>query len=541
MKLKNILSQALCVILILTAAGCTEKGETSSVNSSVSSEAHQTAYSRDYLTLLYSAADTFNPYTLKTDVNRQLCKLLYEPLVKVSDTFEPVNALARSVDVSGKRCIVILQDAVFTDGSNVMGEDVKYSYELAKKSNTTYAKKLYLVDSVSVSDNKVTFKLKKNDPYFANVLDFPIIKKGSDKKTDSDSVVLPPVGCGRYKLNKAYDGLVQNESYFGRIGAIKEVKLINAPDEESVSHYNEIGAADMYFSEISDGNITRMSGKKEAINLNNLVYIGINQNYAPLDKQALRQAISSAINRVKLCEEAYYNNALPATGIFHPLWAETKSVQNIQIEANEEITVENLKEIGYNKLNSAGIRINSNGTPLKFTLLVNSENRIKVLAANTVASQLKSVGISVTVVEKSYKQYMSDLKNGKFQLYLGEIKFTDNMDVSSLFLKGGSAAYGLPKVKDDEKAASSNISSSTSSKQNEKSKETSKTSSQKVLAEYYNGKATAKDIAAVLQTEMAVVPICYRTGVLFYNSKISNVKNASLSDIYFSVESFTVN
>jgi len=540
MNLKKIISFLVATSLVLTLGGCgnNEKKETEKVSSAIEETEKK---QKDYITLLYSSADTFNPYNLKTDVNRQICKLLYEPLIKVSDDFEPVKALAKSVNTKGKVCTVVIRNAKFSDGTAVTAKDVEYSFNLAKKSKTTYSKKLYEVKSVEAEGNKIVFNLSKNDPYFQNVLDFPIIKKGSDKKTNSDSVLLPPVGCGRYKLNKKGDGLVVNKNYFGKKGSIKKIVLINAPDTESVAHYTEIGAADIYFSEISDGKIFRMSGTRKEINLNNMVYIGINHNYAPLNEKSLRHAISSALNRTKLCEEAFYNNALPATGFFHPSWEETKAVQNIQIKTSNEITIENLEEIGYNKLNSGGIRVNSNGIQLRFTLLVNSENRIRVLAANTIAAQLKELGIGITVVEMPYKKYKAALKKGDFQLYLGEVKFTDNMDLSSIVMKNGSAAFGLPKTnpkkdsKDEEDSKKEDVKSD-----NSKTKYI-KTASQKVLGEFYKGKNTIKDVAAVLQSEMPVIPVCYRTGALFYNDKIENVNNSSISDIYFSIDSYLIN
>lgn len=534
MRFRSLICLTLVGVLLLGLTACNSDKDTSSSYISATESTEEIKSGRNYLTLLYSAADSFNPYTLKTDVNRQISKLLYEPLVKVSNEYEPVNALASTVSVGGKVCTVSLKNAKFSDGTAVLAEDVVYSYNLAKQSSTVYAQKLYEVESASVENGKILFKLSKNDPYFANVLDFPIIKKDSDTKTDSDSVSLPPIGCGRFKLNDSKNGLVLNEGYYSKINNIKEIRLINAPDAESVAHYTEIGAADMYFTEISDGNITRMSGIRKEVNLNNLVFIGINQNYAPLDNRSLRHAISSAVDRMKLCERAYYNNAVAANGFFHPQWKEAGSVQNLEIQSNKEITVENLEEIGYNKLNSQGIRVNSNGTPLKFTLMVNSENRIRVLAANTVAEQLKSMGIDIAIVEKSYDQYISALQSGSFQLYLGEVKFTDNMDVSQLFMKDGSVAYGLPKVKETEKSEES----VSEEKEEEKTKATT---SQAVLEEFYKGNATVKDVAAVLQTEMSVVPLCYRTGVLFYNSSIKNVNNSALSDIYFSIESYLIN
>ena len=535
MRFKTLICTVLMLCLVLTACG---KGDAPSKDSSSNKSESATKSSRDYLTLLYSNADSFNPYTVKTDTNRQIVKLLYEPLVKVNDRFEAVNSVASSVEVKGNVCTVSLKLIKFSDGTELTAEDVVYSCELARNSETGYKDKLYEVQSVKADGKNVIFTLTKNDPYFANVLDFPIIKKGSDKLTNSDSVSLPPIGCGRFKLNETLDGLVENKYYKGKIENIKKIKLINAPDTESVAHYTEIGAADMYYTEISDGQITRMSGNRAEVNLNNLVYIGINQNYAPLNQANLRQAISSAVDRTKLCKTAYYNNALPATGFFHPSWKETSSVQNLQINANEEITVENLEEIGYNKLDGEGVRVNSNGTPLKFTLLVNSENRIRVLAANTIASQLKAVGISITVIERPYEQYLSALQSGSFQLYLGEIKLTDNMDISPLLTSGGSLGFGMPNIG----ATSTEGKEETDGETQEETVTVSqRSSSETVLKEFYNSNATIKDVAAVLQTDMPVVPLCYRTGVLFYNKNIKNVKNSSSGDIYFSIESYLIN
>ena len=542
MKLNKIICCVLCFLLALSFSGC-KKSDGNLSGSLTEENLVQQTNAKDYITLLYSAADSFNPYTLKTDINRQIVKLLYEPLVKLNNNFEVVNSLASSVEMNGKECRVTLKNARFSDGTTLSSDDVIYSYNLARNSETSYGKKLYEVESVRrEGESGLVFNINKNDPYFPAVLDFPIIKKDSDTLTDSDSVSLPPVGCGKYRLNDEYNGMVANDYYFEKPKSISNIKLVNAPDSESVAHYTEIGAADIYFTEISDGNITRMSGNRQEINLNNLVYLGFNQNYAPLGEQRLRQAISSALDRVKFCESAYYNNALPATGFFHPAWKETSSVQNIQIEAKTEITIENLEEIGYNKLNGEGLRVNSNVVPLKFTLLVNSENRIRVLAANTVAKQLKTVGIGITVVEKSYADYLSCLQSGNFQLYLGEIRLTENMDFSQLVLEGGAVAFGLPKVDSAEEGAEEPKEEETEQENEEEETDPKEkdTSSQSVLNEFYNGNATVRDVAAVLQTEMPIVPICYRTGVLFYNENIENVKNASFSDIYFSIYSYSV-
>ena len=543
--MKRLKITAIVLSALIFLSGCRAKPDGTS-SSAEPPTAVSAAGSRNYLTMLYSAADTFNPYTAATDINRQLCRLLYEPLLKTDNSYNISYSLAQSAEVKGKECTVALKSRYFSDGSALTADDVVYSFNLAKKSNTEYAYKLYEALSATVRDSKtVVIKLDRADPYFATTLDFPIIKKGSDTKTDSDGVTHPPIGCGRFKLNDSEDKLITNEHDPGKDRAIKEIRLINAPDSDAVGHYVEIGAADMYYSDISDGNILRMSGKKVNINLNHLIYIGANLSDEQLSLNALRQAISSGLDRKEICRDGYFNNALPANGFFNPAWEAVKSVQNINLQANKEITVENLEEIGYNKLDSAGVRTNGAGKKLKFELLVNKENRLRVTAARIIANRLSEYGISVNVAEKSFADYTAALSSGNFQLYLAEVAITPNMDISSLITEGGSAAYGIKKPekkedgkKADEKTEQTGSTESTASEA-EQTEEQSLTAAE-LVSGFYAGTNTLADLSSVLQTEMPVIPLCYRTGVLFYNDKIENVNNSSCSDIYFSIDSYSV-
>ncbi|MEE1238501.1 MAG: ABC transporter substrate-binding protein [Acutalibacteraceae bacterium] len=535
----------LVVIMLLLLSGC--RGNTDNTSSSLPADfVGDSSSERDYITLLYSASDTFNPYTATTDSNRQLCKLIYEPLLKLDNEFNISYSLAERVELNDKECTVTLKSISFSDGSQLTADDVVYSFNLAKNSSTEYGYKLYAAESASANGLRtVVFRLSKADPYFTNLLDFPILKKGSDKATTSDSVVLPPVGCGRYKVDDSLTKLTLNDESIRNAAeySIKEIRLIDAPDSESLSHYVEIGAADMHYSDISDGNILRMSGKKVDININHLVYIGVNQSYGDLAKNELRQAISSAIDRTAVCRDGYYNNAIAATGFFNPLWEPVKSVQNIETTANQEITIENLEKIGYNSVGDKGIRQKSSGTRLQFDMLVNKENRMRVAAAQLVANQLTNFGIKINIVEKSYADYITALSSGNFQLYFAEVALTPNMDLSSLVAEGGSAAYGVKKNDKTEVTGSSETSDAEGVSDTESIVETEETgaTAAELIEGLYSGKNTVADVASVLQTEMPLIPVCYRTGVLFYNDNIENVNDSSVSDIYFSIESYKYN
>lgn len=471
--------------------------------------------------LAYNSADTFNPYTAATLLNRNLCSLIFDPLIKIDADFNAVNILAAVTELVGDTCTVTLETAYFSDGSMLTADDVVYSFNLAKSSTGSYKAMLSEVVSAEARDgSSVIFKFQKADPNAVNLLTFPIIKIGTDQLKNEDNVYLPPVGCGRYTLNADHTGLVSNKNWHGGAVNIGEINLINAPDKESLAHSVEIGAIDYYYTDLSDCNIIRMSGERVNVALNNLVYIGINMNLDYLNNSYMRHAISAAINRNAVCEQGYYNNALPASGLFNPKWNAVSGIQTIENSANQKIAIENLDEIGYNSKDDNGYYINSAGKTLALTLLVNSENAFRLNAAKLIAAQLGAVGIKLNVKAVSYAEYTELLAAGQFELYIAEVNITDNMDISPLVTEGGAVAYGIKKSTDGDATETMALSN--------------------VISAYYSGTGNVTDVAVTAISEMPVIPVCYRMGVLFCSEKIEANNAASADDIFFGFENINI-
>ena len=526
--MKKTVSILICFCIMLCLVSCKSGNDT--VNSSQPDSAvlsENGAENKKSISLLYSYGDAFDPYTAATAANRQLSMLLYDCLVKTDNNFNAVYNLAQSAQTVDRVCTVKLRDAVFTDGTPLTADDVIYSYNMAKNCQR-YLNNFYEVTSVSASDSKtVVFNLSQCDPYFVNLLDFPIIKNGTSGLTNADGKKIAPTGCGRYFLSEDGLSLKLNTNYYGKRGVIETINLINSPDAASTSHYVEVGAADIYYTE--DGDIVRMSGKRTDVNLNRLVYIGINSSYDSLQSREMRYAISSALDRNAVCASAYYNNAEPASGYYNPYFEPASVHQTIEKTPNVKITVENLSKIGYNNLNSSGFYANSSGNNPSFTLLVNSENASRVSAANLISDQCKSVGIQINVVQCSYEQYLNRLSSGDFQLYLGEIQLLDNMDFTNLVVAGGSAAFGV---------GLENSSVGDTPEQNGDAVEAPKDSCKQILDAYHKGECGISDVAGTLLTEMPQIPVCYLNAALFYSSDITGGVSASTSDIYFSIENY---
>lgn len=485
------------------------------------------------INLAWNSADSLNPYTAQTELNRTLSVLLFDSLYKVNGDFEAVPLLAEKGVLSGNIFTVTLSLAYFSDGSRVTADDVVYSFNIAKQSNTRYAHILKSIKSANVAgEGLVNFTCEKIDPYVMNLLDFPVIKQGSDNKRNADNIIMPPIGSGRYVFDTENDILTANTARVSPIKKYKTIKLINAAGQEALSHVIDIGVIDVYYTSLDDCNILRMQGKRQNISLNNLVYIGFNMKSGICKNVNFRQAVSAAIDRAKICENAYFTNAAAASGIFHPNFPAISGIQSISETANLNIALENLSKMGYNDKNSKGIFIDSNGRELAVTLLCNKENQFRSGAAELIVKQLAAAGIKVIKEEVAFETYKQRLTAGQFQLYLAETNILNNMDVSALLCPGGALAYGLPLP--DNKTEQPVITVPDTTDVPEEPQSTVTLSG--VIEGFYKGKNTVADIASLAISDMAVAPICYRTGILFCSDKISNILGTYEGDIYAFLE-----
>jgi len=528
MKALRFLSLMLAFCLLLGGCGGGDQQGETEPDASVSDPSG--GYN---MQLIFDQTDSFNPFLAESKQNRELCLLLFDPLITLDQNFSPVYKIAESATLGGKTCTIKLKTINFSDGSALTSADVLYSLGLAKESEN-YKLKLSNVAAGSAVDSKtLVITLEKADPYFINLLDFPIIKSGSDTLKSIDNIPLPPIGCGRYTLNETQNGLVANEGYYGGAMNIKKIGLINAPDAESAEHYISAGAVSVCYDDYSDSSVPRMSGIKKTVPLNNLVYLGINMKNTFLRDKYLRYAISSAINREAITEDGYYGNATPAKGPFNPLWKEAEGFQTLQIQNNNKIAIENLEKIGYNSIDNEGYRLTSSGKRISLSLLVNSDNSARVAVGNAIVKQLAAVGIEVKLKAVPYAEYLSLLKSGSFELYLAEVRLLNNMDLSQLVVSGGSMNFGVSSKEPVSDDLSDNAAPADPDGIN--------LTAASAVSGFYAGKYTLGDVAAAFISEMPIVPLCYRSGVIMFTHKLSAEPICSESDIFSNISDYSFN
>ena len=495
------------VMLAVTAA-CSDGGDAGGTEShATASQADEAVYE---LTLPFSAKDVLNPYTAKTKQNQELAHLLYDPLVKASDAFEPIYYLAKQVVQTDKTLEISLNKAAFTDGSALTAEDVIYSIRQAQAEGSRYVSKLSNIASAYIGESgNVIIQLTHDDPYFAVNLDFPIIKSDTADLRNDNFLPIPPIGCGRYTLQteKGVSSLQANPNYYRGQITLQTIGLVDCPDNDSLNHYLSIEKINMIYSDLSDVTIPKLAGTSTKTLSSSLVYLGANGQYGPLTSPQLRLAVSFSLDRSQISESAFFGYAEPATSLFHPKWAAIGGLKSIDESANEQLAVAYLEELGYNILDEDGYRVNSLGNRLTLSLLYNKENNARAAVANQVAIQLKRCGIQLQPEGVTFEEYAQRLSSGSFDLYIGEVRLSNSMDVYPLFNTPG-IVYGIPT----ESAAA------------------------EAFQSYYRGETDLLGAVSAFVSEMPFLPLCYRNGVILSSSAVAPALHYSTSDLYNDIE-----
>lgn len=552
-KVKKTITFLLLIIYsILLFSGCNEADNTQSDGAFYDS-AQTSKKTSETISLLYSSKDSLDPYTCVTEQNADLSQLIFDPLLIIDNQYEIEYRLAKNVEVSNNVCTIKLINAKFSDGSSVTADDVVFSFNKAKNSKTTrHSAALKYASYATANDTTtVVISLKRNDPYFANLLTFPIMKKGSDQLKDTDNQSLVPIGAGRYVFDNQTATLTLNPNYYGAVSVIKTIETVDCPDTESVTQAINSGMVDHYFSDLSGNTIPKMNGTSLSIAQNRIVFLGINSKNPQLSNSLFRQAISSAIDRQEICKSAYYGYASPALGPVPTIWSQAEGMLSIQSSSNAEISKNNIELAGYTKKDKDGFYLLKNDSPITFTLLVNANNNSRSLAADMISKTLANVGIKIKIKSVNETQYYAMLRSGSYDLFLGEIRYEDNMDLSGI-ISIESASKLLPNSTSSEEniSTSSKISSKpTISVSSDVSDNLSNSSAEEIVVPgeitlttidayngFYNGNYSLQDLITAFNAELPVIPICFKNGMVIYSDKFGSGITPSKTELFHGIQ-----
>ena len=489
LKMKKALALILIFSMILTLfCACKDQGDDSTEPlgvTNISSSKNET------LKLAYSKADMLDPFTASMSANIQILGLIYDGLYKLDKAYEPIPVIAKSAIVSGTALNVTLDSASFSDGSPVTADDVAYSFKKAKNS-PSHSEKLSNFESASISaSNMLVFTLKRPDPYAQACLTFPIVKNGSEGEL--------PVGSGRYVPQKSGESiyLVVNKEKKSFNPAIKTIMLVPVRDSSSVESSLEIGNTGFYYNDLSSGTFSRINAKTVEMGINNLVFLGFNSKSEVFSNGALRKAVNLAVDRREIVATAFQGHAREAYSPFNPDW--------YQLASKDLIVAENLQE-ATKLIEESGVDIKDK----EISLLVNKENRFKLEAAQLIETYLKSLGFKVLLKNYDSEYYTEAVEIGSYDLYIGEVRLSPNMDLTPL-LGGGSVSYGI-----DETCAS--------------------------CARYtqlLEGGCELMDFINTFNDDLPFLPLCFRNAAASYTNAMQADFACCDGDVFYDIETWS--
>ncbi|MEG1614427.1 MAG: ABC transporter substrate-binding protein [Oscillospiraceae bacterium] len=439
------------------------------------------------LRLPFSQEDTLNPYVAKSQINQNLTPLIYSSLFVMDNSHEPQPQVAHSGTVMGLEVSVNLNsDKRFADGSYITAQDVVFSFNLAKQSVYYSQSVINIASAKARGSQQVEFTLVTFDAFALSCLDFPIVKSG----TAVDGTNPAPVASGKYTFN--IDGaekyLEVNKHNRGFSSKSPKIELVNITDSAAIIHSLVIGNIDSLFCNLSGGKYERINAGTREVLMNNFVFLGINPNNPRLADPALRQAISAVIDREKIINEGLQGFAEAAYTPFNPKWYALGSVK----QPGKDIDTLNASKY-----------IQTNAKRLSLRLVVNSENELKKLAGKAISECLGSAGISVNVVELPFDAFNATVASGGYDLYLGEMKLTDNMNIYPL-INPSNSSYAF-------------------------------------YLQLLEGTITMQNFIDNFYSELPFIPICYKKGVLAFSRHIAVEVKSNENDVYANIGEWYLN
>ena len=399
--------------------------------------------------LAYQKSYGAHPYNCESLNNRCILSFIYEPLFVVkSESFEAVPVLADSYEVSadGLTTTVHLRtNAVFSDGTPFTAQDAVYSLS-SSRGTVYYGSRLRHVTSMqAVDDHTLTLTTDTAYECLPLLLDIPMIPDGS-----KDEAL--PLGTGPYVMAQDASRLVRNASWWQNTAPIvdfDEIKLTSVETTAEVRDNFEYENVNMV---LTDPNSAAFAGFHNDYELWDaaspiMQYIGYNITSRVFSNYGLRSAITYAIDREHIATDimggfatAAVLPASPQAPFYDVKLANTYSysLTNFQQQL-ESASVEDMDHDGTLDLYvpSLGYAVGVSGT-----MIVCSSSYQRVEAATEIVNTLNSLGFKLTLKTMELSEYRQALQNGNFDLYYGEIRMSNNFDLSPFFSPSGSMCYG---------------------------------------------------------------------------------------------------
>ena len=431
-RILSLLLIAVCMLSILS--GCTlEEPPYVPTGDALDNENNNTIHNRPQqeqaLTLAYYPKRSMNPYTSTDFTNRALFPLLYQSLFSMDRNYNVIPVLCDRYSISGdmRTYTIYPAAAVFSDGNQLTAADVAASLKAAKE-GAYYSGRFLHIQSITATADSVVITLDTPMENLPLLLDMPIVKAS---QVDSEL----PLGTGPYVLEDSPEGKrLRRTSYWWCSSDLAvtatHIPLVEATSTSQIRDQFEFADLGLVCADPGSDTYADYRCDYELWDMENgmFLYLVCNTKSKVLKTAELRAALTHAINRDYLVETFYRGFARSATLPASPL----------SPYYNQTLA----ERYGYdsNQFADAVNAANLQGTTV--TLLLNADDSLRLRAGRAIATMLEDCGLKVKLVEVNSNEFLTQLKKGDYDLYLGQTRLSPNMDLTAFFTKNGKLNYG---------------------------------------------------------------------------------------------------
>lgn len=390
---------------------------------------------------------TLNPVTSKDSDTYHLSKLIFESLFYLDENLSLQNGLASGYNYDSDKMAVTINiktGSYFSNGTNVTGEDVKYSIDsymaAAASGNTVYSSYVNNIKSVSVSKSdkySVVVRFKdKRDVSMENFI-FPIVSEKNFGKYSAAKVSSPsfiPIGSGPYAIKKYNDiselQLSANEYYNGTRPS-NTLCFTILPEKEDVIPLLEVNSIALgYLQELSrDTLITDKKITSKNFVSNEVEVVGYNFSKETMADKRVRKAIAYAVDTKTVNESAYYKNGILCDSIYFPGYLGTANTGD-QYKFSLEKAAKLLTAAEYLDRDGNGYLEDKNENELTVNILVNKADQSRTIAAETIKASLDKLSISSRIIYAADLQdFNNQLRAKEYDIFIGGMKINETYDL----------------------------------------------------------------------------------------------------------------
>ncbi|GAA0330790.1 ABC transporter substrate-binding protein [Bacillus carboniphilus] len=358
-----------------------------------------------------SDESTLTPYTYQTGYpGLELVHLLYDTLFQLDENNIPQPWMVEDYSVSEDGLtydFTLFKDITWQDGKPLTANDVKFTVDyFIQHPKSRFTVPLQTIKSLEVKD-ELNFSITLNQPepnfMIQPLADVPILPQHIWSEITNPDEATNALGSGPYKLVEykadQYYKFEANENYFKGQPASEELILPIVSDTTAMFTALKAGEVDSASSSLtpeivgefeSNPNLTVESGPGFSTTL-----FQINAERYPMSEKEFRQAIAYAIDTQYLVDTVILGyGQVGSPGFIHPSSPFYNS--DLSFKPDKEKAKQLLAEAGFKDSDGDGFIEGQNGEAIDLSILVQSENPLRIRTAEIISGWLNDVGIKVT-------------------------------------------------------------------------------------------------------------------------------------------------